>query len=281
MVTRRVALFGGQDLGYVMADYFSRRDDVELFVVSYQSQHDIINGYRTALTMCRERDVRFIETSRPYQDAHAALAEFKPDILLGAYYARLFPPELIKLARMGAINVHPGKFPRYRGPMPTPWYILNGETTFGMGIFQIDAGIDTGPVFIQKEYPIPDQITGHELLRLTQKAAGELYIEAFDRIMDGELVAVPQHGVPYFCPRIETALQDRLGECLRDHRSPRPRPRQAVFPGLHVHLQSPADRQSRVLRRRHGDAEYAPWPDHRRHRRGPDIGRLRRRAADP
>jgi methionyl-tRNA formyltransferase len=203
MVTRRVALFGGQDLGYVMADYFSHRDDVELFVVSYQSQHDIINGYRTALTICKERNVRYIETSRPYQDAHEALAEFKPDIILGAYYARLFPPELIKLARLGAINVHPGKFPRYRGPMPTPWYILNGETTFGMGIFQIDAGIDTGPVFIQKEYPIPDQVTGHELLRLTQKAAGELYIEAFDRIMDGELVAIPQQGVPYFCPRIE------------------------------------------------------------------------------
>jgi methionyl-tRNA formyltransferase len=203
MATRRVALFGGQDLGHVMADYFSKRDDVALFVVSYQSARDAINGYRSALTICKERNVPFVETSRPYQDAYSALKEWKPDIIVGAYYAQLFPADLIKTARLGAINVHPGKFPRYRGPMPTPWYILNGEKTFGVGIFQIDEGIDTGPVFVQKEYPIPEEETGHGLLRLTQKAAAELYIESFDKIMDGVLVAKPQEGEPYFCPRIE------------------------------------------------------------------------------
>jgi methionyl-tRNA formyltransferase len=203
MTRRRVALFGGQDLGYVMADYFSRRDDIDLFVVSYQSRHDIINGYRSALTICKERNVRFIETARPYEDAHVALRQWQPDIIVGAYYGRLFPPELLKIPRLGAINVHPGKFPRYRGPMPTPWYILNGEKTFGMSIFQIDDGIDSGPVFIQREYPIPDGETGHGLLRRTMKAAGELYMESFDRIVNGELVAKPQQGEPYFCPRIE------------------------------------------------------------------------------
>jgi methionyl-tRNA formyltransferase len=203
MATRRVALFGGQDLGYVLADYFSKRDDVDLFVVSYQTPRDIINGYRSALTICRERGVPFIETTKPYEDAYATLRDWKPDIILGAYYARLFPPELINTARLGAINVHPGKFPRYRGPMPTPWYILNGEKTFGIGIFQIDGGIDTGPVFVEKEYPIAEDETGHGLLRRTQEAAAELYIENFDRIMDGELKAKPQVGEPYFCPQIE------------------------------------------------------------------------------
>jgi methionyl-tRNA formyltransferase len=207
MTRTRVALFGGQDLGYVMADYFSRRDDLDLFVVSYQSKRDVINGYRSALTICKERNVRFIETSRPYEDTHAALTEWQPDIIVGAYYARLFPPELLKIPRLGAINAHPGKFPRYRGPMPTPWYILNGEKTFGMGIFQIDGGIDTGPVFVEREYPIPDDETGHGLLRRTMAAAAELYIENFDRIVSGELVATPQQGEPLFCPRIEPRYQ--------------------------------------------------------------------------
>jgi methionyl-tRNA formyltransferase len=203
MTKPRVALFGGQDLGYVMADYFSRRDDLELFVVSYETRRDIINGYRSALTICRERKVPFTETAKPQEDALSALKRWQPDIIVGAYYARLFPPELLKVARLGAVNVHPGKFPRYRGPMPTPWYILNGEKTFGMGIFQIDGGVDTGPVFVQREYPIPDDDTGYELLRRTMKAAAELYIESFDRILSGELVAKPQEGEPSFCPRIE------------------------------------------------------------------------------
>jgi methionyl-tRNA formyltransferase len=227
MTRRRVALFGGQDLGYVMADYFSRRDDIDLFVVSYESRRDIINGYRTALTICKERNVPFIETTRPYEDTHVALRQWQPDIIVGSYYARLFPPELLKIPRLGAINAHPGKFPRYRGPMPTPWYILNGEKTFGMGIFQIDDGIDTGPVFIQREYPIPDDETGHGLLRRTMKAAGELYIESFDRIVSGELVARPQQGEPYFCPRIEprykidwTSARETIMRRIRVHAKP-------------------------------------------------------------
>lgn len=207
MTKTRVALFGGQDLGYVMADYFNRRDDIDLFVVSYQSRRDAINGYRSALAVCKERNIPFIETSRPYEDAHLTLTEWRPDIIVGAYYARLFPPKLLEIPRLGAINAHPGKFPRYQGPMPTPWYILNGEKTFGMGIFQIDDGIDTGPVFIQREYPIPDDETGHGLLRRTMRAAAELYMESFDSIVSGELVAKPQRGEPLFCPRIEPRYQ--------------------------------------------------------------------------
>ena len=203
MTRPRVALFGGQDLGYVLADYFSRRDDLDLFVVSYESRRDIINGYRSALTLCRERNIPFIETAEPRKDALATLNQWQPDIIVGAYYARLFPPELLSIPRLGAINVHPGKFPRYLGPMPTPWYILNGEKTFGVGIFQIDDGIDTGPVFVQREYPIPEEETGYGLLRRTMKAAADLYIEYFDEILNGKLVAKPQQGEPYFCPRIE------------------------------------------------------------------------------
>jgi methionyl-tRNA formyltransferase len=207
MTRTRVALFGGQDLGYVMADYFSRRDDLELFVVSYQSRRDVINGYRSALTICKERNIPFIDTAKPTEDLNAALGRWRPDIIVAAYYARLFSTDLLKIPRLGAINVHPGKFPRYRGPMPTPWYILNGEKTFGMGILQIDEGIDAGPVFVEREYPIPEDETGHGLLRRTMAAAAELYIENFDRIVRGELVARPQQGEPFFCPRIEPRYQ--------------------------------------------------------------------------
>lgn len=204
MTKPRIALFGGQDLGYVMADYFSRRSDLDLLVVSYETPRDIINGYRSALTICKERNLSFVDTARPQLDALPALQQWRPDIILGAYYARLFSPEILSIPRLGAINVHPGKFPRYRGPMPTPWYILNGEKTFGMGIFQIDGGIDTGPVFVQREYPIPDDETGHGLLRRTMVAAAELYVEYFDRILNGEIVAQPQEGESYFCPAIES-----------------------------------------------------------------------------
>src|SRR5262249_46681211 len=116
MEKKRVALFGGQEVGYLMADYFSKRSDVDLFVVSFQTRRDIINGYRSALTLCKERNIRYVETTRPYDDTHVFLEQWMPDIIVGAYYARLFPPQLLKIPRLGCINAHPGKFPRYQGP---------------------------------------------------------------------------------------------------------------------------------------------------------------------
>ncbi|MGB3338259.1 MAG: formyltransferase family protein [Devosia sp.] len=199
----RVALFGGQDLGYVMAEYFSARCDIDLFVVSFHSRRDAINGYRSALTLSKALGIPFIETSRPNEDAVAALREWKPDIIVSAYYARLFSPEILSIPRLGAINVHPGKFPHYQGSMPTPWYIINGEKSFGIGILQIDEGVDTGPVFVQKDYPFPDDETGHGLLLRTQQAAAELYKEYFDAIVRREIIAQPQVGQAVVCPRIE------------------------------------------------------------------------------
>ena len=111
--------------------------------------------------------------------------------------------------------------------MPTPWYILNGEKTFGMGIFQIDEGIDTGPVFVQRQYPIAADETGHGLLRKTMKAGADLYMENFDRIVRGELIAQPQQGTPLFCPRIEpqyriewTSPREMISRRIRVHAKP-------------------------------------------------------------
>src|SRR3954469_12658568 len=109
----RVALFAGQDLGYVMADYFSRREDIDLFVVSFHSQRDILNGYRSALTICSERHIPVIQTDKPGDNVEAALKSWQPDIIISAYYARLFSPGLLAIPRLGAINAHPGKLPRY------------------------------------------------------------------------------------------------------------------------------------------------------------------------
>jgi methionyl-tRNA formyltransferase len=223
----RVALFAGQDLGYVMADYFSRREDIDLFVVSFHSQRDILNGYRSALTICSERHIPVIQTDKPGDNVEAALKSWQPDIIVSAYYARLFSPGLLAIPRLGAINAHPGKLPRYQGPMPTPWYILNGEKTFGMAIFKIEPGIDTGPVFVQREYPIADNETGHGLLRKTMHAAADLYKETFDRIVRGEIVAAPQRGEPTFCPRIEaqyriawSETRDMILRRIRVHAKP-------------------------------------------------------------
>ena len=54
---------------------------------------------------------------------------FNPDLIVAAYFPQLFPPELLEIPRLGAVNVHPGDLPFSRGTFAIPWTILNGKNT--------------------------------------------------------------------------------------------------------------------------------------------------------
>ena len=91
----------------------------------------------------------------------AAIRDLRPDVLLVSSYSMLLPPELIALAPHGAVNVHGGILPEYRGGHVMNWAIINGERESAATLHYIDAGIDTGPVIAEQRFPIEwrDDIT--------------------------------------------------------------------------------------------------------------------------
>jgi methionyl-tRNA formyltransferase len=149
-------------------------------------------GYRSALAYCRERGVKHVDAPKADQRVMEALRTHKPDIIVSAWYAKILPVEMLEVARLGGINVHPGKLPFYKGRWPTPWYILNGDPTYGIAVHEMVAEVDAGDVYLQREYPIPPAMTGHELLREAMRTSGEAIIDSFDGIVSGKIKPVPQ-----------------------------------------------------------------------------------------
>jgi methionyl-tRNA formyltransferase len=188
----RLALFTSQDIGFDLVQYFAERSDIDLLVISYEQAKDAGYGYRSALTFCREWGIKHIEALKAGETVAIALDQHRPDIILSAYYAKILPLPLLAKARMGGINVHPGKLPYYKGRFPTPWYILNGDQTFGIALHKMVDAVDAGDVFVQREFPIPDEMTGHELLRETMKRSAEVIKDSFDAIVSGSLKPKPQ-----------------------------------------------------------------------------------------
>src|SRR5262249_60819663 len=64
------------------------------------------------------------------------------------------PEPLLQLPRQTAICFHPSLLPRYRGGSAIPWQLICGETRSGVTVFLPDAGIDTGPILLQREEPV-------------------------------------------------------------------------------------------------------------------------------
>lgn len=106
-------------------------------------------------------------------EVEEVIARAAPDILLSIAYDRVIPRHVLALARTGALNVHAGILPRYRGCNVITWAIVNGESTIGLTVHYMDEHLDTGPILTQQRLPIgTDEGYGEILLRVTEAIPG-------------------------------------------------------------------------------------------------------------
>jgi methionyl-tRNA formyltransferase len=77
-----------------------------------------------------------------------------PDVIAVWSYSMLLPQAVLAVPRLGAVNVHGGLLPDYRGGHVMQWALINGETQTGVTLHYMDAGIDTGPVIAEARFPI-------------------------------------------------------------------------------------------------------------------------------
>lgn len=135
------------------------------------------------------------------------IREFKPDLLFVTAYGQILPGELLKIPRLGAVNLHASLLPKYRGAAPIPWAIINGEKITGLTTFLMDEGIDTGPILLQKELPIAEDDTAGSLSEKLAEMAPELVLQTLEGLEKGILKPRPQDGrEASYAPKIKGEL---------------------------------------------------------------------------
>lgn len=122
----------------------------------------------------------------------AWLRERDVDVAVVLAYGRILPPQVLKVPRRGCMNLHASLLPAYRGAAPINWAIIHGETRTGMALMQMDAGMDTGAVYVARELDIGAEETAGELAVRLGKLAATVVREDLTRAVDGELAARPQ-----------------------------------------------------------------------------------------
>lgn len=76
------------------------------------------------------------------------------DVMVSVYFDQILKKPAIEVAKVAALNMHPGKLPRYRGLWPEFWTMYHGEKSSGITIHHLDEKIDTGAVVAQSEFKI-------------------------------------------------------------------------------------------------------------------------------
>jgi methionyl-tRNA formyltransferase len=105
------------------------------------------------------------------------LRSIAPEIMVIVGYGQIIPQAILDIAPRGILNVHASLLPKYRGAAPIQWSIANGETTTGVTIMQIDAGLDTGDMLRKGELPIGENETAVELSPRLAEMGAELLVE--------------------------------------------------------------------------------------------------------
>jgi methionyl-tRNA formyltransferase len=122
----------------------------------------------------------------------AVLAKYRPDVAVVAAYGRILPKDALLAPRLGCLNVHASLLPELRGAAPAQWAIARGYSETGVTIQQMDEGLDTGDIRLQRSCPVAPDETGASLLRKLGLLGAETVSEALRLLVRGELPRVPQ-----------------------------------------------------------------------------------------
>src|SRR5437763_12167546 len=126
------------------------------------------------------------------EEFRTQLANLKPDAIIVVGYGRIIPQWMIDLPRLGNLNVHASLSPKYRGAAPIQWAIASGETVTGVTTMRIDAGLDTGDILLQKEFPISSQDTAETLAGPLASLGAGLLVSTVQRLHEGSITPLPQ-----------------------------------------------------------------------------------------
>ncbi len=120
------------------------------------------------------------------------LKKYEADVYVVAAFGQLLSKEILELPQYGCLNIHASLLPKYRGAAPIAWSILNGDEKTGVTIMQMDEGLDTGDILLQKEITIAGDETTDSLFDKLMELGGEAIVEVLSLLGTDAIKPVKQ-----------------------------------------------------------------------------------------
>ena len=132
-------------------------------------------------------------------EAAELLRSLQLDLLVVVAYGLILPAAVLKIPRLGCINIHASLLPRWRGAAPIQRALLAGDSSTGITLMRMEAGLDTGPMLASRSTQITALDTARSLHDRLAGIGADLMVETLPAIESGTLPEVPQpeQGVTY------------------------------------------------------------------------------------
>ena len=177
-------------------------------VVAVLTRPDAPIGRKRVLTpspvaaRAAELGIEVIHASRINDETAARISAASPDVAAIVAYGGLVPPAALGIPRHGWINLHFSLLPAWRGAAPVQRAVMAGDDITGAVTFQLEEGLDTGPVFGTLTETVGPEDTAGELLERLSHSGAVLLAQTLSAIDAGKAAAVPQTGEVSLAPKL-------------------------------------------------------------------------------
>ena len=187
----RIVLFGQAAFGEkVLERLIERRENV----VGVYTPPDPPGVKNAMKELAQKAGIRVFQPRS--MKAPAVLEEYKKlttDLNVLAFVTDIIPGGILNHPKHGSIQYHPSLLPKHRGKSAINWAVIQGEKRTGLSIFWVDAGIDTGPILLQKEVEIgPEDTTGSLYFNKLFPMGVDALMEGLDMVKSGRAPRITQ-----------------------------------------------------------------------------------------
>ena len=131
------------------------------------------------------------------------LRQHAPDLGVVVAYGKLIPDELLRLPRLGMVNVHASLLPKYRGAAPVHRAVINGDEQTGVTIMQVVKALDAGDMLAKSTRRIDPDDTSDVLERALADDGARLLLPVLDQLESGTARPEPQdHAASTYAARL-------------------------------------------------------------------------------
>lgn len=138
------------------------------------------------------------------KEFHSLIENINPDIIVVVAFGHILPENILASPSLATINIHASLLPKYRGPAPIQWAIINREKETGVTAMLMDQGLDTGDILFDSKINIDPGDTAATLHDRLSDLGANLLIQVLESFDKGDINAVPQdHSIATYAPLLK------------------------------------------------------------------------------
>ena len=161
-------------------------------VVTHQDDPNENVWFGSVAKLCAEKNIPYITpNANELVDLIPKFQALAPDYIFSFYYRFMIPEQILKCAKIAALNMHGSLLPKYRGRAPVNWAVLHGETETGATLHVMEAKPDAGDIVGQAAVSIGPDETATDVFGKVSQAAVTVIEQVLPSLIQGNIPRQP------------------------------------------------------------------------------------------